>query len=120
MHLQRGRFVADQLRSIAAQTRPVDEVVVCDDGSTDGTVDAVAAFAAASPVPVRVVRNARQLGVTKNFEQAVGLCTGDVVLLCDQDDVWHPDKVAVLLDRLAGRPAGRRWRSPTPRWSTPT
>ncbi len=55
---------------------------------------------------MRVVRNARRLGVTKNFEQAIGLCTGDVVLLCDQDDVWHPEKVAVLLDRLAA--GGRR------------
>ena len=40
--------------------------------------------------------------MTKNFEQAIGLCTGDAILLCDQDDVWHPDKVAVLLDRLGG------------------
>ena len=96
------RFVRDQLRSITGQTRPVDEIVVCDDGSTDGTTEAVAAFAAASPVPVRLVRNPRQLGVTKNFEQAIGHCTGDAILLCDQDDVWHPEKAAVLLDRLAG------------------
>ncbi len=96
-----ARFVADQLRSIAAQTRPVDEIVVCDDGSTDGTLDAVHA----AGFPVRVVRNARRLGVTKNFEQAIGLCTGDAILLCDQDDVWHPDKVAVLLARLSAGPA---------------
>ncbi len=100
-----ARFVADQLRSIAGQTRRVDEVVVCDDGSTDGTTDAVDRFAADHALPVRLVRNGRRLGVTKNFEQAIGLCTGDVVLLSDQDDVWHPEKVATLSDRLAAGPA---------------
>ena len=96
-----ARFVAEQLRSIAGQTRPVDEVVVCDDGSADGTVEAVDRVATEVGLPVRLVRNRCRLGVTKNFEQAIGLCTGDVVLLCDQDDVWHREKVAVLTDRLA-------------------
>ena len=95
------RFVAEQMRSIAAQTRPVDEVVVCDDGSTDGTTDAVERVAAETGLPVRLVRNPRRLGVTKNFEQAISLCAGDAIFLCDQDDVWHPEKVAVLTDRLA-------------------
>ena len=98
-----GRFLAEQLRSIAAQTRPVDEVVACDDGSADDTVSILRA----SPLSVRLVRNPRRLGVTKNFEQALSLCVGDVLLPCDQDDVWHPAKVAALLDKLsaAARPA---------------
>ena len=90
------RFVGEQLRSIAAQTRTVDEIIVCDDGSTDGTVATVEAEG------ISVVRNERRLGVTKNFERAIGLCTGDVIFLCDQDDVWHREKVAVLMDGLAG------------------
>jgi glycosyltransferase involved in cell wall biosynthesis len=95
-------FVAEQLRSIAAQRRPVAEIVVCDDGSTDGTTDAVEQVAAEAALPVRLVRNPRRLGVTKNFEQAISICTGEVIALCDQDDVWHPEKVATLVDRLAG------------------
>jgi glycosyltransferase involved in cell wall biosynthesis len=91
-----GRFIAEQLRSITAQTRPVDEIIVCDDGSTDDTVAEV------ESAGIAVVRNERRLGVTKNFERAIGLCTGDVIVLCDQDDVWHPEKVATLTDRLAG------------------
>ena len=95
--------MADQLRSILAQTRPVDEVVCCDDASDDATADVVAAFA--DRLPLRVVRNPRRLGVTANFGQAIGLCTGDAVLLCDQDDTWHPAKVATLLDAIAAGPA---------------
>ncbi len=90
------RFIGEQLRSIAAQTRAVDEIIVCDDGSTDDTVAAVEAAG------IAVVRNERRLGVTKNFERAISLCAGDVIVLCDQDDVWHPEKVATLVDRLAG------------------
>ena len=94
-----GRFVAEQLRSIAAQTRPVDEVVVCDDASDDDTAAVVNGFADA--LPIRWSRNADRLGVTKNFERAIGLCAGDVIVLCDQDDLWRADKIAVLADRLS-------------------
>jgi glycosyltransferase involved in cell wall biosynthesis len=91
-----GRFLAEQLESIAAQTRAVDEIILCDDGSTDDTL----AIAARSPLPIRVMRNETRLGVTKNFEKAISNCTGDVIFLCDQDDRWMPGKVEALLKHL--------------------
>jgi glycosyltransferase involved in cell wall biosynthesis len=97
-------FVAAQLQSIVDQTRLVDEVVVCDDRSGDKTVDVLETFAKTSPVPVRIHVNDSNLGYRLNFSKAMSLCTGDVILLADQDDVWLPQKVARILDVFDGRP----------------
>jgi glycosyltransferase involved in cell wall biosynthesis len=89
-------FVVAQLESIAAQTRLPDELVVCDDGSTDDTVDCVRAFARNASFPVRLIENEETLGSTKNFERAIGSCEGDLIALADQDDVWLPAKLERL------------------------
>lgn len=88
-----GRYLREQLESIAAQTRGPDELIICDDRSTDDTVRIVESFAAGAPFPVRLSTNEQNLGSTKNFERAITLCEGDVIFLSDQDDVWHPRKV---------------------------
>lgn len=93
-----ARYLAEQLESVAAQSRPPDELVVCDDGSTDETVAIVRAFERQAPFPVRVFVNSRNLGSTRNFEEAIARCSGDIIVLADQDDVWRWDK----LERLAG------------------
>jgi glycosyltransferase involved in cell wall biosynthesis len=86
-------YVQEQLNSIAAQTRLPDELVICDDRSTDHTREVVERFSYTSPFPVRVFSNDRNLGSTKNFERAIGQCGGDVIALSDQDDVWRRDKL---------------------------
>jgi glycosyltransferase involved in cell wall biosynthesis len=97
-------FVTAQLHSIIEQERPVDEIVVCDDASADDTVEVLHTFAAASPVPVRIHVNETNVGYRLNFSKAMSLCTGDVILLADQDDVWLPGKVARILDVFGSRP----------------
>jgi len=87
------RFLQEQLDSIAAQTRPPDELLVGDDRSTDGTRRLVESFAAAAPFPVSLHVNEVRLGSTRNFDRAVALCSGDIIALCDQDDVWLPEKL---------------------------
>ena len=99
-----ARFVGAQLESIAAQTRPPDELVVCDDRSPDETAALVEDFAARAAFPVRLHVNERNLGSTKNFERAVSLCRGELIALCDQDDVWLPGKLARLEAEFRGRP----------------
>lgn len=96
-----ARFLPAQLDSIMAQTEPVDEIVITDDQSTDGTLDLVAAYAARSPVPIRAHRNPERLGFVQNFARAIGLCRSELIFLCDQDDAWLPDKVAVMKDAFA-------------------
>jgi glycosyltransferase involved in cell wall biosynthesis len=84
------RFLPQQLASIQQQTRLPDEVVVCDDQSTDRTVEMVRAFAGSVSFPVRIFVNERNLGFAANFARAIGLCEGDLIALSDQDDIWYP------------------------------
>ena len=91
-----SRFVREQLASISNQTRPPDELVICDDCSDDGTQDLVAAFASTAPFPVRIQVNERRLGSTRNFEAAIAHCSGDIIALADQDDLWRADKLSTI------------------------
>lgn len=88
-----ARYLRDQLDSIATQTRPPDEIVICDDQSSDQTAEIVNGFASSAPFPVRLYINEQNLGSTKNFERAIGLSEGDIIALSDQDDVWLPEKL---------------------------
>lgn len=87
-------YLQAQLDSIAAQTRLPDELVVCDDVSTDKTMEILQRFATTAAFPVRIHRNDSNLGSTRNFDKAINLCNGDVIALADQDDVWLPHKLA--------------------------
>jgi hypothetical protein len=91
-----ARFLGEQLDSIFAQSRLPDELVVCDDCSSDWTPELLREYAARAPFEMKVLFNGERLGSTKNFEKAIDLCTADVIALCDQDDVWRPQKLAVL------------------------
>lgn len=93
-----GRFLREQLQSIAAQERPPDELVVCDDGSSDETRQIAKEFARHCAFATRFVVNESKLGSTKNFEKAISLCRGKIVVLADQDDVWYPHKLSRIQD----------------------
>lgn len=94
------QFIEAQLQSLARQTVQPDELIITDDGSQDGTMEIVRAFAAGAPFRMRIFQHEHPLGVVANFSEAVGYCEGDYIALCDQDDVWLPDKLARELDLL--------------------
>lgn len=101
-----ARFLEAQWRTLLAQTRPPDEIVVRDDASSDATpalLKDLAVAAGARGVRVHVIPNPRNLGYVRNFEAALRDATGDVLFLCDQDDEWHPEKIATLLDAFERR-----------------
>ena len=98
-------FLPAQLASIAEQTRPPDELIVCDDASTDKTRALLESFARTSPIPVSLYFSDHNIGSVKNFERAIGLCTGDVIALSDQDDVWHSNKLGRIEESLNNSPA---------------
>ena len=91
-----SRFLSEQLQSIGLQSRPPDELVICDDRSSDSTVAIIKSFALEVPFPVRLEVNPTNLGSTKNFELAISRCRGDVIVLSDQDDIWQKDKLAQM------------------------
>jgi len=104
-------YIEEQLLSILGQSVVPDEIVLSDDGSTDATLTVCDAVIAAwlaedsvRTVTVSVLRNARALGVTANFEQALAACSGDLIALCDQDDIWWPERLERMVGEFARRP----------------
>jgi glycosyltransferase involved in cell wall biosynthesis len=93
-------YIEEQLQSLAKQTVLPDELVIVDDGSTDRTMNLIQIFAAGAPFRVRVFQHEHAIGVVANFSEAVGYCEGDYIALCDQDDVWLPNKLAKELDLM--------------------
>lgn len=97
-------YVQEQLDSLTRQTRVPDELVVYDDASADDTAKIIERFARDAPFPVKLHINKNNVGSTKNFEQAISSCTGEVIALADQDDVWLPPKLARLEEALKAKP----------------
>lgn len=95
-----AHHVETQLRSLAGQTRRLDQLVVFDDASIDGTVGIVRGLAPTVASDVVIAVEAERLGPVGNFERALQRVTADVVFLCDQDDVWDPVKVETLMARF--------------------
>lgn len=90
------RYLVAQLESIAKQTFNPSEMVVADDGSSDATLSVVREFAQKAPFPVRIIQNQNRLGYRTNFMQAAAACTSELIAFCDQDDVWHANKLSVM------------------------
>jgi len=94
-----------QLDSLLAQTRLPDEMVIHDDGSRDDTHSILQAFAITARqrgVAVTLVPHTQNLGYIENFSAALRQASGDVLFLCDQDDVWRADKLELMAARFAG------------------
>lgn len=90
-------FIDELMASIMAQTILPHELIVCDDASTDSTLQIISRYKVAALFPIIVKKNIDKMGVTQNFAQAISLCKSDVIALCDQDDVWHPEKISIIL-----------------------
>lgn len=95
------KYIVQQLESILCQLNAHDEVVISDDGSTDGTLKLIGDFAAKDK-RVRVVEGPRR-GVVANFDHLISLANGDVIFLSDQDDVWLAHKVERVLKEFENK-----------------
>ena len=88
------QYIEQQLQSIINQTTPVDEIIICDDGSTDETCNIIKRF---DDKRIILVCNPQNLGYIENFYQAIARTSGDYIFLADQDDIWRPDKVEKMV-----------------------
>ncbi len=104
-----ARFLQEQLDSLVSQARQPDEVIVLDDRSADDTADVVRRWERRAPFSVRIEVNSERLGSTRNFDKAISMCSGDLVALCDHDDVWLEHKLAEAESAFATRPRLGIW-----------
>jgi len=92
-------YLSEQLESILGQTRPPDELVIGDDGSSDRTLEIIGDFVRSAPFPVHLLHR-EHVGSTANFLLSVSGSRGDLIAFADQDDVWLPEKLQVCLRSL--------------------
>lgn len=94
------KYIKEQLLSIINQTKKVDELIVCDDNSSDNTIKIVKDILEKYRVNYKIYINESNIGVSNNFFKAINYCTGDIILTCDQDDVWLDNKVEHILEEF--------------------
>lgn len=104
---QGERYIREQLESVLHQSRLPDEILIGDDGSTDQTLEICESvgkeFEGDKP-EIRILRNPQNLGYDANFYSLMDKASGDVLFLCDQDDVWEPDKIETMMAVFESRP----------------
>lgn len=101
-------YLQPQLDSLLAQTHLPDEIVIADDGSTDASMDMLQAFALRARdtgIAVQLQRNPENLGYVGNFSAGLRMAKGELLFLCDQDDVWRTDKLARMAERFERDPS---------------
>lgn len=92
------KYIAEQIVSIAEQTVKPDEIVVCDDCSTDNSELVIKKLCKEYALNLTYIRNDKNIGFNKNFEKAILHCTGDIIFLSDQDDVWNNRKIELMMN----------------------
>ena len=85
------KYIITQLKSIINQTEKPDEIIVCDDKSTDNTVKEIKRFINSSELAKKKIKlflNSQRYGMDFNFQEAILKCNGDIIFLSDSDDYW--------------------------------
>jgi glycosyltransferase involved in cell wall biosynthesis len=93
------KYINEQIDSILKQTYQDFELIICDDCSTDNTVEVIIEVGR-NDKRVRFYKNGERLGYIKNFEKAMHLCRGDYIALSDQDDIWEKSHLELLYKNI--------------------
>ena len=92
-----SKYIIELLDSLKNQTKKPDEVIIVDDMSTDNTIAIVENYINTNGLyNWKIIKNEKNLGWKRNFRKAMGLSNGDIIFFCDQDDIWHDDKIEVM------------------------
>lgn len=95
------KYIKEQLDSVLQQIYQPYEIIIQDDGSTDGTMNILYEYAAKYP-SIKVSTNKGPRGVNSNFFSAINSTQGDFIAICDQDDIWMPDKISSQIEAICG------------------
>jgi glycosyltransferase involved in cell wall biosynthesis len=90
-------YIAEQIASILEELSSADELIIYDDASPDDTVDVIRKF---EDVRIKLIQGTSNVGYVRAFEAAVGASRGGLIFLTDQDDVWIPGRVKLMLEAL--------------------
>ncbi len=90
------KYIEKQLGSIMEQTVLPDEVIIQDDCSSDRTVSICEKFVEENKLDWTIIKNTENLGYRLNFITGLKKTSGDIVFLCDQDDIWKNKKVEIM------------------------
>ncbi len=94
-----------QFDSLKAQTMQPDEVLICDDHSSDHTVEYTSQYIRDNDLSNwKLSVNEQNQGWKKNFIEGVKKATGDIIFLCDQDDIWYPEKIKEMIEPMNNNP----------------
>lgn len=93
------RYLREQLNTIIQQLEHDDEIIICDDGSIDNTINIIEEYMLQDS-RIRLFKNKRK-GVVLNFQDAISKCSKEIIMLCDQDDIWEKNKVKVIKDTFS-------------------
>lgn len=102
-----SRFIVEQLDSLLDHTKVPDQIVVCDDCSTDCTPEIIRAYIAehhSVPVSFEFSVNDKNMGWKANFKKLITSCDATYIFPCDQDDIWSPDKIQSMVEVMESNP----------------
>ncbi|MBO1922990.1 glycosyltransferase [Thiomicrorhabdus sp. 6S3-12] len=99
-----AEFLSKQIQSLLEQTVLPDEIVISDDNSSDSTIGILNEYQSMYPNVIKVIKNRNNVGYAQNFNNALVNTVGDFVFLCDQDDVWFPNKIEYMVNLAESKP----------------
>lgn len=94
-------YIQEQMQSLLKQTSRIDEIIIYDDCSTDRTMDVMRSFLTSTTIPIKLFSQHKRVGYIQNFTSALREVSGDIVFLCDQDDIWEDTKVEEVVRLFA-------------------
>ncbi len=93
-------YVSEQIESVLKNMKENDELIISDDGSSDNTKTIVRSYMSCNK-NIKLIEGPKG-GVTRNFENALKHVQGEVIFLCDQDDIWATNKIETVLSAMQG------------------